>query len=373
MCEDFSFFPFPPSLAAMSALTPSPEPKPILANATQFLSFFDDFLATDVGDGAAANDTLRTYRCHLKQFLGWCHTNQVHPIEATFAQLKQYRHWLIEQYQQATISLKLSVLRRFYDALLENGYILSNPAMGLKPPREVKDPAAKINYLQVEEMHRLLDALPDDNSVHSLRDRLLISVMVLEGCRTVELHRVNVGDIVKDGPNVGLRVWAKRSIRVVPLTPDLAQLLRQYLAARRKQGETLTPDTPVFVSIARTTYGQRLSRRSIRRIVDKYLTAISLKTVPPKPRTEKRLKSSESVAPSQGRGKKSRHQSSPRKLSAHSLRHTAGTLALRAGASLRQVQDLLGHSDPRTTVLYAHISDRWQHNPALMLEKRGFG
>ena len=56
-----------------------------------------------------------------------------------------------------------------------------------------------------------------------------------------------------------------------------------------------------------------------------------------------------------------------RKLSAQSLRHTAGTLSLRAGASLRQIQDLLGHADPRTTIIYAHIADRWQHNPALLL------
>ncbi len=223
----------------MSNLSPTPPTKLILVEEQQFLAFFNQFLLTDVGDGAAANDTIRTYRSHIKQFLRWCQSQQIHPIEASFAQLKQYRHWLVEQYQQATISLKLSVLRRFYDALLENGYILSNPAIRLKPPREVKDPAASINYLQSAEMYQLLDAMPVDDTVHSLRDRLLISVMVLEGCRTVEMHRVNVGDIVKDGENVGLRVWAKRSIRVVPLTPDLAQLLGRYLTARRKQGDPI--------------------------------------------------------------------------------------------------------------------------------------
>lgn len=54
-----------------------------------------------------------------------------------------------------------------------------------------------------------------------------------------------------------------------------------------------------------------------------------------------------------------------RTLSAHSLRHTAATLGLRTGASLRQVQDLLGHRDPKTTAIYAHIEDRFAHNPAL--------
>ena len=56
-----------------------------------------------------------------------------------------------------------------------------------------------------------------------------------------------------------------------------------------------------------------------------------------------------------------------RTLSAHSLRHTAGTLAIQNGASLRQVQDLLGHADPKTTAIYTHIGDRWTNNPALKL------
>ena len=87
--------------------------------------------------------------------------------------------------------------------------------------------------------------------------------------------------------------------------------------------------------MASNCYGHRLSRRSIQIIVDKYLTACNLK------HTEGRT------------------------LSAHSLRHTAGTLALRTGADLRQVQDLLGHADPRTTAIYAHVGDRWENNPAL--------
>ena len=59
-----------------------------------------------------------------------------------------------------------------------------------------------------------------------------------------------------------------------------------------------------------------------------------------------------------------------RTLSAHSLRHTAGTLALRTGSDLRQVQDLLGHADPRTTSIYAHIGDLWENNPASAVERK---
>ncbi len=263
----------------MSAIVASPNPKPILNTTTSYLDFFEDFLNKDVGDGAAADDTLKTYRCHIKQFLSWCSDTQLNPIEATFNQLKEFRYWLVDeqQYQHATISLKLTILRRFYDGLREYGYVINNPALRLRPPTQVKDPAASINYLETEEMYRLLDSLPVENTVHGLRDRLLISVMVLEGFRTVDLYNADAGDIVRNGQNVGLRVFSKRHLRVVPLTPDLAKLLRRYLMARRKAGEIITQETPLFISVAHGSHGDRLSRRSIRRIVDKYLSAVGLK------------------------------------------------------------------------------------------------
>jgi site-specific recombinase XerD len=360
----------------MSNLVSTHAAKPVLLEDSQFLDFFKDFLETDVGNGKAADDTQRTYLCHLKQFVQWCQINTLNPIEATFANLKRFRRWLVkeQQYQTATISLKLAVLRRFYDALLENEYISFNPALRLRPPTEVKDPAATINFLENEEMNRLLDSLPVENNVHALRDRFLISLMVLQGCRTVDLHRVKIGEIVKNGKNVGLKVSSKRHTRVVPLTPDLAKLLRRYLRARRKAGETITESTPLFLSVARNNkkMWKPLSRRSFRRIVDKYLSAIGLKELP-RPQNRKKLTGSQEKKnlPTTGKSKKahnlSKYKPKPRKLSAHSLRHTAGTLAMRAGATLRQVQDLLGHTDPKTTMIYAHIGDRWLHNPALLL------
>ena len=56
-----------------------------------------------------------------------------------------------------------------------------------------------------------------------------------------------------------------------------------------------------------------------------------------------------------------------RKISAHSLRHTAATLAVQNGVGLRQVQELLGHADLRTTAIYTHVGDKWQNNPGLKL------
>jgi len=308
----------------------------------ELLNAFADFLHffhIDVGAGDASGDTLNAYRRQIAQFVAWCTSHNVEPGRARPIDIKHYRRWLIEErrLKPATVALKLSVVRRFYQAALERGSIASNPAVGIKPPRERRDPADRITFLEKSEVEQLLSVIPRGAELKALRDRLLLAIMVLEGPRTVELHRANISDAIAQGSNYGIRVSGKRNVRIVPLTPQLAQLLLDYLDRRQANGDALHPSDPLFIAIGNRAGGQRLSRRGIRAIVDGYLVQANLK------------------------------HAAGRTISAHSLRHTAGTLALRAGADLRQVQDLLGHADPRTTCIYAHIADRWANNPALKL------
>jgi integrase/recombinase XerD len=312
----------------------------ISVTTNNLLVVFAEFLDIDVSAGDASDDTLKTYTRQLYQFLQWCDRRQLNPVIVVKDDIKKYRHWMIkqQQYKPATIALKLAVVRRFYQAAVEKGLIAINPAAGVKPPREKYDPAEKITYLEAEEVEILLGTVSHDGSLKSARDRLMLGIMALEGTRTVELHRADIASVVRQGKNLGVRVEGKRSIRVVPLTPDLAHLLVEYLHQRETSGEVLQPTKPLFISTGNNSRGKRISRRGIRTIVDTYLKLADLKHTP------------------------------GRTISAHSLRHTAGTLALRSGADLRQVQDLLGHSDPRTTSIYTHVGDRWKNNPALKLK-----
>ncbi|MEN9567769.1 MAG: hypothetical protein RLZZ69_2965 [Cyanobacteriota bacterium] len=321
----------------MLAASNAPQISAITTN--NLLVVFAEFLDIDVSAGDASADTLKTYTRQLYQFLQWCDRRQLNPVTIVKDDVKKYRHWMVkqQQYKPATIALKLAVVRRFYQAAVEKGLIAINPAAGVKPPREKFDPAEKITYLEAEEVEILFRTVPHDGSLKSTRDRLILGVMALEGTRTVELHRADIASVVRQGKNLGVRVEGKRSIRVVPLTPDLARLLVEYLHQREASKEVLKPTRPLFISTGNNSRGQRITRRGIRTIVDTYLKLADLKHTP------------------------------GRTISAHSLRHTAGTLALRSGADLRQVQDLLGHSDPRTTSIYTHIGDRWENNPALKL------
>jgi site-specific recombinase XerD len=321
----------------MLAASNAPQISAITTN--NLLVVFAEFLDIDVSAGDASADTLKTYTRQLYQFLQWCDRHQLNPVTIVKDDIKKYRHWMVkqQQYKPATIALKLAVVRRFYQAAVEKGLISLNPAAGVKPPREKFDSAEKITFLEQEEVEALLETIPSNGSLKSARDRLMLGIMALEGTRTVELHRADIASIVRQGKNLGVRVEGKRSIRVVPLTPDLARLLVEYLHQRETSGEVLQPTRPLFISTGNNSRGQRISRRGIRTIVDTYLKLADLKHTP------------------------------GRTISAHSLRHTAGTLALRSGADLRQVQDLLGHSDPRTTSIYTHVGDRWENNPALKL------
>ena len=311
---------------------------------------FAEFLELEVGDGAASTDTIRNYISHTKQYFKWCRDNLLQPLEAEADDIKQYRKFLIEtKKKNKTIATKLNIIRRLYQAAIVKGLISTNPVDGIKAPVSKEDPASRITYLTEEELALLLGeiqsqlnkAKTNKQKLAIYRDRILIGIMSLEGCRTVEMHSIKIQDIVRQGNKCGLRVLAKRSTRIVPLTDNLRSQLEEYLEVRRRVlRRKVKPEDSIFISFSNNSKGKPLSRRGIRAIIDCYLKATGLKHTP------------------------------GRTLTAHSLRHTAGTLSMRAGADLRQVQDLLGHADPRTTSIYAHVGDRWENNPGANVEEK---
>ena len=317
---------------------------------TNLENIFARFLQMEVGDGAASSDTIRNYLSQTKQYLNWCRDNLLSPTEAEPEDIKLYRQDLVNSgYAKSTIATKLNIVRIFYNAALAHGLIINNPAAKVKAPKDRKDPVARITFMEAEELRYLLDyiqsqldkAKTNKERLSLLRDRALVGIMSLEGCRTVEMHQLKVEDIVKQGIKTGLQVAAKRASRIVPLTENLTAQLDEYLQIRRKVlRRKIKPTDYVFVSLSNNNKGGQLSRRSIREICDRALIECNLK------------------------------HTTGRTLTAHSLRHTAGTLALRTGSDLRQVQDLLGHADPRTTSIYAHVGDRWEHNPGAAVEEK---
>jgi len=291
-----------------------------------------------IAGGRASDDTIRSYKSQLKLFLTWCKQNRIEPLFADEASIEKYRRYLNKKrFKVSTIATKLTIVRRFYGLLVEREIIANNPAARVKPPVERYNIGASTNFLSKDEAKQLVKTLPQDNSLAGLRDRLIVALMMIEGCRQIELNRLNYGDLATKNGKTGITVRGKRSIRTIPLNKDVSQLLNRYLKARRKQ-EKLRTNSPIFISVSPRNYGGRLTRRSMARIADKYLKLAELK------------------------------EEEGRKVSPHGLRHTAGYLCQLSGLSLRQTQDFLGHSDPKIPAIYAHLVALWDNPPA-----SGFG
>lgn len=174
---------------------------------------------------------------------------------------------------------------------------------------------------------RGLLAYADGESLQALRDRALVHVLFSTGLRLVSLCALNVqsldaGDCVLAYAGKGDREAARRAY----LSPSALDALGRYLADRRAvEGADLAKDAPLFAAVGNRAGGERLTARSVRRVVVDLMEAAG-------------------HVHRDAAGKIER----PRVLSAHSLRRSAITCAFDA-AGLDAAQTLAGHADPKTT------------------------
>ncbi|MEL7417680.1 MAG: tyrosine-type recombinase/integrase [Cyanobacteria bacterium J06555_3] len=309
---------------------------------------FEKYLNLTIADGNASVDTIKTYRNRTSGFFSWCRERELYPALITKQNILEYRKHLVDGGKTSpTIRLSLISIKHFYTACLAEKLVKDNPVIGVKAPREKREVASTIKYLTQEELQQVFDSVAPTykirgdktKQVQVLRDRILLGCMALQGCRSVEMYRANWGDISESYGQYYFRLDGKNSIRTVLLRPDLAEEIVQYRICRNATKEKLDSASPLVLSLSNRRYGQRLSRSGIGHVVDGYLEKCNLK-----------------------------HTDLERSLSPHSLRHTAGTLSLQSGSDLREVQDLLGHNDPKTTVIYTHVLNSQENNPAAKID-----
>jgi integrase/recombinase XerC len=236
--------------------------------------------------------------------------------------IRAYLGFLGEQnYSPATMARKIATLRSFYKWAHRNGFASSNPMTLIRTPRQSKRLPKAITVDQVE---RLLSA-PSENDVLGRRDRAMLETLYSTGIRVSELVGLNHDDL--DMEHEAMHVRGKgRKERIVPLGSHALGAIRRYIEmmandskfapiwAQRKEGVSI----PLFLN----KHGKRLSSRSVRRKLDKYLRGVGLDP---------------SISP-------------------HTLRHSFATHLLENGADLRSVQELLGHQSLSTTQVYTHLS-----------------
>ena len=231
-----------------------------------------------------------------------------------------FKKYLGEYCKTNTIALYLAALRRFFQWTEQKG-LYPNIAVGIKAPRI--DKGHKKDYLAAEQVKGILHNMSCD-SLEGLRNYAIMALMTTGGLRTIEIVRANVEDIRIVGGVTVLYIQGKGKTDktdFIKLAPQVTQAIADYLT---KRGQVKGSD-PLFVSCSRRNKGQRLTTRTISYVCKNALRQNGFNSI---------------------------------RLTAHSLRHTAVTLALLAGLSLAEVQLFARHRNIATTQIYAHNIDR---------------
>ncbi len=232
----------------------------------------------------------------------------VNTIRAFLAFLTQ------ENYSKATTARKLATLRSFYKFLVRRGKVATSPVAPIRTPKQEK---RLPRFLDAEQMNALLES-PDTNTMLGARDLAIMETLYSSGLRVSELVALNLTDVDFLGEVLHIRGKGKRE-RLTPVGSTALQSIQRYLSFRDTDPRKANFDqNALFIN----KHGQRLSTRSVRRKLDKYLLQAGL---------------------------------DPR-ISPHTLRHSFATHMLNNGADLRVVQELLGHQSLSTTQVYTHLT-----------------
>jgi integrase/recombinase XerD len=272
--------------------------------------------------------TLAAYEDALQQFREWVRITLADraPDQLTARDVLGYLQYLreVRGNGDSAVNRAAVILRRFYRAIVAMGYLdhAANPLIGF--PSIKATPRKLPVALSAEQVRRLL-AEPKPDTVIGLRDRAMLALLYGTGIRASECASLRNAQV--DLMQLTITVQGKGGHeRVIPLNPELAELLRTYVQAR---GPAF-PTAPFF----RSRFGRSLSRGSIYERVRTW-------------------------------GQRSR-VGFP--LSPHRLRHTFATHLVRAKVGLVTIRDLLGHRLITSTQIYLHVTaddlrDAVAHHP----------
>jgi integrase/recombinase XerD len=273
-------------------------------------------------------NTRRAYRADLKEFMGF--VGIATPVQLRSVSRAHVLAWRTDLERRelagSTLRRKLSALSSLFEYLCERNAIATNPVDGVKRPKvesyEGKTPALS------DAQARQLPKQPYGDSLKSLRDRALLSVLLYHGLRREEVSSLTVSAIHPRRGVPHLRIHGKGGkIRNIPLHPGSHGLLTDYLEA---SGHASDKAGPLFRPIRNNRTGdlnRALSPDGIYKIVCSYSAELGIPS------------------------------------GVHVMRATAATNALEHEADIAKVQEWLGHSDISTTRIYDKRKSRPEDSP----------
>lgn len=231
-----------------------------------------------------------------------------------------YRDWLKENHRPTTVQNYIVAARLFFRWTAQEGIYpdIAEHIKGAKLDREHKK-----DYLTSSQVKRVLAGI-DRTTPQGKRDYAIAVLMFTGGLRTIEVSRANIEDLRTAGDSPVLYVQGKgheEKEDYVKLVPQVEMAIRDYLTTR----VPVEGKAPLFTSLSNNSQGRRMTTRSVSKVIKDSMIAAGFNSD---------------------------------RLTAHSTRHTAVTLALLGGESLEEVQEFARHANITTTQIYAHNLDR---------------
>ncbi len=257
-----------------------------------------------------SNNTIASYRNDLKIF------SEYMPSDLNKINAKKLKDYLVHlkklKLSEKSIAHNITVLRSFYKYLMIEKVVKENPIALIELPKIKKTIPSVLSY---DEITTLLNI--EVNDKYTARNKAMLELMYATGLRVSELVNVKLSDI--DLINALIRTMGKGSKeRIIPLGDYAITALNIYINLYRDSFLIKGRSEYLFIN----NHGEKMSRVGFFKIIKKLALEKGIKT----------------------------------KFSPHTLRHSFATHLLDAGADLRSIQELLGHSDIKTTQIYTHVS-----------------
>ena len=222
------------------------------------------------------------------------------------------------QYAKATVARKVAAVKSFCAFLIDAGDLTSNPTSEIDSPRAPKPVPKPMSTTEVDSLLR--EPLKHETPEAS-RDAAMLELMYATGMRVTELVSLNLDSLhLKPSPAYVRCVGKGAKERTIPVHDNAVQAIDRYLDVARPALLKQRTQSALFVN----RRGERLTRQGFWLILKNYSKAAGIQT---------------HVTP-------------------HTLRHSFATHLLRGGASVRDVQELLGHANVSTTQVYTQLADQ---------------
>lgn len=291
---------------------------------------WENAVAVFIADLQVRRSSRESYKRAVSQFFRWMEDTGRSLDTMTRADILEYSDYLESRGTSSkTKCLYLVAVRRFYE-WAESYKLYPNIAKDVKIRADKADEFIK-RPLTDEQAGAFLDYFYNkrNDSPSDLRDYVIVYLMLCTGLRTIEVTRLQVGDICQDGGEYLLKVWGKgrdigdkeKDFQV--LDEEFIRVLSEYLRTR----QDVENGSYMFVSESHNNKGGQLTTRAVSGICKEGLKAIGLDS---------------------------------KEYTAHSLRHTVGTGLLLDGVSMEEIRKVLRHKDVSTTERYTRTVERWK-------------